>query len=196
MCLRNTPDSYGIVAKAFHWVMAVLIIGLLAVGLSLEEFENTPTFRTLINLHKEFGIVVLALASIRLGWKVLDVSPSLPASMGSFAKLAAKLLHAALYVLMFALPLSGWAISSAAGYPVSIFGLFDMPMLIDANKDAVHDIKELHELFANVLIGLLVVHVAAALAHHFYYKDDVLRRMLPNCRKKCPIQSSDISSGC
>jgi len=195
MCLKNTLNSYGVVAKGLHWVMAGLIIALLAVGLLLEEFENTPTFMTLINLHKEFGIIVLSLAVLRLGWKVLDVSPSLPAHMGCAAKMMAKLGHLGLYALMFAMPITGWLKSNAAGYPVSMFGIFNMPMLVEKDKDFSHDMGELHETFAWVLIGLLALHILAALVHHFYYKDDVLRRMLPKCRKS-EIKNSDISAGC
>jgi len=186
MSLRNTLNSYGFLAKVFHWLMALLIIGLLALGLSLESFENTPDFRQLIGWHKEFGIVVLALACVRLGWKVLDVSPSLPESMGGVMKLAAKLGHGGLYVLMFAIPLSGWVMSNAAGHPVSMFGLFDLPILAAADEDFAHSVKELHETLAFVLIGLLALHIMAALVHHFIYKDDVLRRMLPAC-KNCKI---------
>jgi cytochrome b561 len=195
MCFKNTLNSYGVVAKGLHWVMGLLIIGLLAIGLLLESFENTPTFMTLINLHKEFGIIVLTLAVLRLGWKVLDVSPSLPAHMGCVAKMMAKIGHFGLYVLMFAMPISGWMTSSAAGYPVSMFGLFELPMLTAKDKDFAHDMGELHETFAWVLMGLLAVHILAALVHHFYYKDDILRRMLPNC-KKSEIKNSDISTGC
>lgn len=194
--LHNTVDSYGAVAKLLHWVMAVLMISVLIVGLLLEDYEKTPEFLQLIGLHKEFGIVVLLLACIRLGWKVLDISPSLPASMSNHAKIMAKLGHLGLYFLMFGLPITGWVISSAAGYPVSMFGLFDLPMLTGKDKDFSHDVKEIHELFANGLMALLALHVLAALLHHFYYKDNILTRMLPNCKRKSNVQSSDISTGC
>lgn len=186
MCFRGTAESYGFLAKLFHWSMALIIIGVLIIGLSIEEFEGTPTFGTMIGLHKEFGVLVLFLAALRLGWKVLDISPSLPESMASSMKIAAKLGHGGLYALMFALPLSGWVVSSAGGHPVSFFGLFDLPALVAVNKGFAHDIKEMHELFANALMVILGLHVAAALLHHFYYKDDILRRMLPNC-KSCKI---------
>ena len=192
MCFKGNADSFGSLAKLFHWVMAVLIIGVLLVGLSLEEFENTPDFRTIITYHKEFGILVIALAVLRLGWKVLDISPSLPDTMSDKAKKAAKLGHCALYFLMFALPISGLMASSAAGYPVSMFGWFDLPMLLEQNKELSHDIKEFHELMANALIGLLVLHIGAALVHHFYYKDDILKKMLPKCFKKAILLDGKI----
>lgn len=196
MCVRNTLQSYGIVAKAFHWVMAVLIIALLVVGFIMADMEKTPDKFRLIGLHKEFGIVVLFLAVLRLGWKILDVSPLLPDGFDKFAKLAAKAAHFSLYALMFAMPITGWLMSSAAGFPVSMFGLFLMPNLIAPDKAFGHDMRELHEVLAWVLIGFIAVHVLAALLHHFYYKDNILSRMLPNLRKKNNVENSDINTGC
>ena len=179
MCFKNTLQTYGVVAKIFHWLMAVLIVALLAVGLIMEDMENSPDKFKLIGLHKEFGIVVLTLAALRLGWKVLDVSPLLPESIGKMAQLGAKLLHLSLYALMFAMPITGWLMSSAAGFPVAMFGLFTMPNLVEPDKEFRHDMGELHETLAWVLIALIVLHLLAALLHHFYYKDNVLTRMLP-----------------
>lgn len=191
MCLRNTQESYGIVAKSFHWLMALLIVVLLAVGLIMAEMENSPDRFKLIGLHKEFGIVVLALATLRLGWKIFDISPLMPASLSKMAVLGAKAVHLALYFFMFAMPITGWLMSSAAGFPVSVFGLFTMPNLIEPNKEMRHDLGELHELLAWCLIAFIVLHLLAALFHHFYYKDNILRRMLPNFRSKSYAQNSD-----
>ncbi len=187
MCLRNSQQSYGIIAKSFHWLMAILIIGLLAVGLIMADMENSPDKFKLIGLHKEFGLVVLFLACARLGWKILDVSPLLPDNLGKFAKLGAKTAHCLLYILMFAMPLTGWLMSSAAGFPVSMFGLFLMPNLIAPDKQFGHDMGEVHENLAWVLIVLITLHVLAALLHHFYYKDNILRRMLPNFKGKSNV---------
>lgn len=184
MCFRNTSETYGIISKAFHWVIAVLVIALLAVGLIMADMETNPDKIKLIGLHKEFGIVVLALAALRLGWKILDVSPLMPKSVGKLAVIGAKSVHFLLYVLMFAMPVSGWMMSSAAGFPVSVFGLFTMPNLVEPNKELRHDLSELHEIFAWGLISLISLHVLAALFHHFYYKDNVLTRMLPKISKK------------
>lgn len=196
MCLKNTLQTYGVIAKIFHWLMAVLIIVLLAVGLIMADMENSPDKFKLIGLHKEIGIVVLFLASLRLGWKVLDVSPLLPESIGKIAQLGAKAAHFGLYTLMFAMPITGWLMSSAAGFPVSMFGLFIMPNLIAPDKAFGKDMNELHETLAWVLMGLIALHVMAALLHHFYYKDNILRRMLPNFRGKSDVKNSDINTGC
>ena len=159
--------------------MAIVIIGLLALGLSLESYEKTPEFGTLIGLHKEFGALVLILVCFRLIWKLMNISPPLPDNMAKSLNLLAKLGHLALYGFMFALPLSGWILSNAAGHPVSVFGLFDLPNLVAPDKDFAHNVKELHELLADGLMVVLAAHTLAALLHHFYYKDNILRRMLP-----------------
>ena len=194
MCFKNTLQTYGVVAKIFHWVMAVLIVVLLAVGLIMADMENSPDKFKLIGIHKEVGIVVLFLAALRLGWKVLDVSPLLPDSIGKLAQLGAKLLHLSLYALMFAMPITGWLMSSAAGFPVSMFGLFIMPNLVAPDKAFGKDMNELHETLAWVLIALIVVHLLAALLHHFYYKDNILKRMLPNLKGKNNVQNSNTAS--
>ncbi|MEQ1705258.1 MAG: cytochrome b [Rickettsiales bacterium] len=194
MCLKNTLQTYGVIAKIFHWLMAVLIIVLLAVGLIMADMENSPDKFKLIAIHKEVGIVVLFLASLRLSWKILDVSPLLPDSLGKMAKLGAKLGHFGLYVLMFAMPITGWLMSSAAGFPVSMFGFFVMPNLIAPDKEFSHDMNELHEILAWILMGLIALHIIAALLHHFYYRDNTLIRMLPNFRGKNNDKNSSVNN--
>lgn len=196
MCLKNTLQTYGVIAKCFHWLMAILIITMIAVGLTMADMKNTPDKFKLIGLHKEVGITVLFLACLRLGWKILDTSPLLPNSLSTAAKLGAKLAHFGLYALMFAMPITGWLMSSAAGIPVSMFGLFLMPNLIAPDKELGHFVRGLHETLAWVLIGLITLHVLAALLHHFYYKDNILKRMLPNFRGKNNVQDSENSTGC
>ncbi len=190
MCLRNTLQTYGIIAKTFHWLMALLIITLLAVGFIMADMENSPDRFKLIGLHKEIGIIVLGLVVLRLGWKILDVSPLLP-DIGRLAQFGAKAVHSMLYALMFAMPLTGWLMSSAAGFPISMFGWFVMPNLIDPDKEFGKYMRELHGVFAWTLIGLIVLHLGAALIHHFYYRDNILRRMLPNFRGKYNVENSD-----
>lgn len=196
MCFKNTLQTYGVIAKGFHWLMAILIITMIAVGLIMADMENTPDKFKLVGLHKAIGIIVLFLAALRFGWKIINISPALPDSMSKIMKLGANLSHYALYALMFAMPLTGWLMSSAAGFPVSVFGLFVMPNLIAPNKEFGHFMRELHEIFAWTLVGLITLHVSAALLHHFYYKDNILRRMLPNFRGKNEIKNSDYSTGC
>ena len=179
MCLKNSEHSYGGVAKTFHWLMFLIIAGLVAAGFIAEDMANGPDKFKIIGLHKSFGITVLTLVALRLGWKSMNAAPVLPAVLNIWEKYAAHAGHALLYVLMFAMPFSGWVMSSAAGFPVSVFGLFTLPDLVAPDKTLKQDMVEVHETLAWVLIAMVALHVLAALLHHFYYKNDVLRRMLP-----------------
>lgn len=179
MCLKNTNNSYGIVAKTLHWLMFVLIASLLALGFVMEDMQNSPDKFRLIGLHKSIGIAVLFLAVIRMAWKLANVSPVLPDHMRRLEKFLAHAGHGLLYVLMLVLPMSGWVMSSAAGFPVSVFGWVVLPNLVPPDAELKKQMVELHEMLAWVLIGVVTLHVLAAFLHHFYYKDNVLRRMLP-----------------
>ncbi len=179
MALRNTTQSYGSLAKSLHWLVALLIIGMLAVSLWMVGLPLSPDKFKIYGLHKSVGITILSLAALRLFWKSINESPLLPATMNGLEKFLAKAAHAGLYVMMFAMPLTGWCMSSAAGISVSVFGLFTLPNLVAPDKELKHQFQELHELLAWALIAMIVLHAMAALLHHFYYKDNVLRRMLP-----------------
>jgi len=179
MKIRNTSSVYGAPAKFFHWVIFILIAGLLTVGFLMGDMQMGPDKFRVYGLHKSFGITVLILAALRLGWKTVNQSPLLPDSMRNIENFLAKSGHALLYVLMFAMPISGWAMSSAAGLPVSVFGWFTLPNFVDPDKPLSHTLRETHELIAYAIIAVVSLHILAALLHHFYYKDNVLRRMLP-----------------
>ncbi|MDE3059731.1 MAG: cytochrome b [Pseudomonadota bacterium] len=190
---RNTRETYGSVAKTLHWLIFLMIAGMLTVGFIMTDMPNSPDKFKLYGLHKSFGISVLALVTLRLLWKAANIQPVLPDGMRVWEKWAAHAGHALLYVLIIAMPFSGWAMSSAAGLPVSVFGWFTVPNLVAPDKALKHDLQELHETLAWVLIVAVTLHVLAALLHHFYYKDNVLRRMLPFCRGN---DAQDADSGC
>lgn len=179
MVIKNTHEQYGGVSKFFHWFMALLIVGLLIVGLLMTGMEKGPDKLAVYGVHKSIGIVVLILAFARISWKCMNITPSLPDTLAGWQKKTAKLGHLTLYGFMFMMPLSGWAMSSAAGYPVSVFGWFTMPSLVSPGETARDFFKETHELLADFLMVMLAAHVLAALLHHFYYRDTVLKRMLP-----------------
>lgn len=179
MKLRNTDSEYGSIAKSLHWLVALLVIGLLAAGFVMTSMPLSPDRLKLYGLHKSFGITVLALVVVRLAWRMANPVPALPSHMEKAEKFAAHGAHYALYALLLLMPMTGWLMSSAAGFPVSVFGLFRMPDLIGANKEAREILGEVHEIGAWILIVLVSLHVLAALFHHFHHKDDVLRRMLP-----------------
>lgn len=179
MQIKNTTASYGNIAKGLHWLMAILVISMLAVGLYMEGLDLSPQKLLLYGWHKSFGALILILAILRLTWRLSNPTPALPHTLPTLQHIAAHGVHALLYVLLFLMPLTGWLMSSAAGFPVSFFGLFTLPNLIEANKEWRMFFGDAHEILAFSLIALLVAHVGAALLHHFYYKDTILKRMLP-----------------
>lgn len=180
--IKNTEVSYGSLAKLLHWLMAVLILALLVVGMIMTDMEKGADKYFIYGIHKATGILILFLLSIRIFWRFLNVQPFYPDNMPLSQKFAAHMLHFALYAFMLFIPLSGWLMSSAAGYGVSFYGLFDLPFIFSKDQKMAELFNDLHEAFANILIGLLVVHIGAALFHHFVKKDNILRRMLPDCK--------------
>jgi len=180
MGLRNSALRFGAVAKLFHWVMAVLLIGLLALGMYMHELPLSPEKFELYALHKSFGITALLLVLLRLGWRAADRPPGpAPGVPTQTAKLAAAA-HWALYGCMLALPLTGWAMAAASGTPVDYFntGLL-LPNPVEAGDDLRITFRILHDLVGKLLMALIAVHIGAALKHHFADKDATLRRMLP-----------------
>ncbi|GAB3465042.1 cytochrome b [Massilia terrae] len=180
--IRNTEDRYGSVAILLHWLMAFLMIGLVALGLYMVRLPDVgfDTKKiTLILLHKEFGLLVLLLFAVRLAWRITQILPQLVAHLPDWQKVAARFVHLCFYALMFALPVSGWLMSSAAGIPVSFFGLFLLPDFLPHDEYLFQRLIGIHKWFAYGLILLIFVHVGAALRHHFLFKDDTVRKMLP-----------------
>lgn len=174
----TTPSQYDAVAKSLHWLMAALIIGLWCVGVSLDELPKGDLRSQVIGLHKALGVVVLALVVLRLAWRATHTAPALPDTMPTWEQLAAKLGHLALYGLMAAIPAAGILMSQSAGREVNVFGWI-VPTLVEKSDELKEVFGEAHETLAWVLAVVLVVHVAAAVRHHFLLKDDVLSRMLP-----------------
>ncbi|MGE3319510.1 MAG: cytochrome b [Candidatus Berkiella sp.] len=179
MQIKNTINRFGTVAILLHWVIAIIIIGLLGLGLYMVPLPMNLWKLKLYGWHKEFGILVLALAVIRVAWRLSNITPKLPEHLALWQKLAAQSVHFAFYLFMFAMPISGWMISSAAGLPVSFFGLFVLPDLVSSNEGMRLLLSEIHKWLGYGLILTIFAHVGAALQHHFIYKDDTLRRMLP-----------------
>lgn len=183
---RNTPTGYGLTAILFHWTMAVLIMAMLAFGLYLKQVpRNDPSLFELYQLHKSVGFVILALAVLRLVWRLVNPSPKLPDNMPALERLAARFGHVGLYALMFALPVTGWFMVSASpwGIPTVVFNILPIPHLpypdaLGTREKAEAFFKMLHEYGAYLLIALSALHVAAALKHHFIARDDTLKRMV------------------
>lgn len=175
MLFKNTEERYGIVAIIFHWIMAILIIGMISLGLYMADLPNGPVKIKLFGLHKEFGMLILMLVTLRIIWRLQNQTPRL--SIPRWQKWAAHGTHFILYTLMIAMPITGWLVTSAAGFQVSFFGMFLVPNLIPADEAQMKLFAEIHEWLAYGLIAVLCLHVAAALKHHFIDKDNILIRM-------------------
>lgn len=176
MHITNTKKRYGAMAIYLHWIMAILLIGLVVIGLYMTRIPLSAQKVKLYGWHKEWGILVLMLVMWRIVWRIGNIAPSL-SSLPSWERVAARTVHWAFYIFMFALPISGWLITSAAGLPVSFFGWFVLPNLVMPNHDNLILFETIHTWLSYGLIATFFAHVGAALKHHYINKDDILRRM-------------------
>jgi len=180
MSIRNSSVRWGAVSQLLHWLIALLILTQIALGITMKVFLHPgPTFLAIIGVHKSIGVTILALVVIRLLWRLMNPVPKLPNTLEPYEQTLARLTHAALYVILLAMPLSGWIGSAAGGHPVKWFNLFTLPMLVGKNRSLSGVMGDTHEALAIGLGLILVLHIAAALRHHFVLQDDTLRRMLP-----------------
>ena len=175
MSFRNTATDYGVMSRALHWIMALLLIGLFIAG---EYMTGLPDEEkaSMYFIHKSIGVLAGLFIVLRVVWRASTLSPG---GVGSkIQKLAAKAVHAALYLVMIALPVSGVVMSMSGGHPVSFFGLYEFPKFI-ADSEFVHEVAEsIHHGLAPAIAILFFVHVIGALYHHFIVKDRVMKRMI------------------
>jgi cytochrome b561 len=180
------PKRYDTIAIALHWVLAIALTGIFAMGLYMADLPFSPQRLKLYNWHKWAGITILTLSLLRLLWRATHRPPALPAAieraMPTWQLRVYHATHTLMYVLFFAVPLMGWAYSSAAGFPIVVFGVLPLPDWVPVSKALAETLKPLHGLLAWLLAGLVGLHVAAALKHHFIDKDGLLQRMLPTRR--------------
>lgn len=182
MTRMERTDRYSTVAIGFHWTIAILVVVNLAIGLLHESLLSG--LANAIDLHKSIGLSVLALTAGRVAWRLGHRPPPLPADLPAAEKGAAHLAHFALYALMIVMPLTGWMMTSGAKrYPLTWFGLFDVPYLPIA-PDAAGFGHEAHEILGWSMLALVAVHILAALRHHLILRDGVLTRMMPGGRTR------------
>jgi len=178
MATCDPSESWSRTARSLHWLMALLILSQAVVGWIGHEMERSPLKVDVLTAHKSLGITLLMLAVFRLLWRWTHRAPPHPAGSPPWQSWAARLTHIALYVLMFALPLSGWLVASTSIVPWKLWWLIPWPKIASADK-TLHEIAEdIHEALVWWLVAVLAVHVAAALWHHFARRDTVLLRML------------------
>jgi cytochrome b561 len=183
MALRNTTQRWGVLAQTFHWVIVALLILQVTLAEMADDLPAGVRKLTLLARHKSVGITILGLVTLRLAWRWMNEHPPLPGNLKPYEQKLARLTHVALYVLLFAMPLSGWTMSSARGFPVSWFGFFQLPDLVPKSRPLYDALLLTHQTLAWFLFAVVALHVAGALKHHFIHRDDVLRRMLPFTRQ-------------
>ncbi|HET9864706.1 MAG TPA: cytochrome b [Steroidobacteraceae bacterium] len=179
MSFRNTTQSWGSVAKLLHWLIVLLIINQWVIAMRADSLPIGIAKLQALAWHKSFGITILMLAVVRLVWRWTNPVPDLSAGTRPWERVLARISHLLLYALIFAMPLTGWLMSSAKNFPVSWFRLFQLPDLVAPDETLYQRMHDLHHLLFKVLVVVAALHVAGALKHHFIDRNDVLKRMLP-----------------
>ncbi|NUS37422.1 MAG: cytochrome b [Lysobacter sp.] len=178
MSLKNSADRWDGVSQLFHWVIVALLLVMAYLGLTMTDLPNSAHKAKVYALHKSIGLAILALAALRLLWRLHAGRPR-ELAMPRWQQRMATLTHAVLYALLFALPLSGWVVNSASGFPLRWFGLVRVPAIAprDAALNALS--KEVHDVLFWTLAVVVLVHATAAVWHHVVQRDATLARMLP-----------------
>ena len=177
--LKNNEHRYGAIAQLFHWVIVALIVTQFVLAIRAESLPRGMKLLNTLALHKSIGMTVLMLAVLRLIWRWMNPIPADPPGMPGWQQVASRISHLALYAMIFVIPLVGWIASSARNFSVSWFGFFTWPNLVEPSEAAFEFFQGTHAVLAWTLFAVALLHIAAALKHHFIDKDDVLRRMLP-----------------
>lgn len=180
----SRPDRYDGVAAGLHWLIAILILGMVAGGFNLENEALPQSLRfQMFQLHKSIGITILGLTLLRLVWRLTHRPPPLPDSgQSAWQKRLALATHWGFYILLVAIPLSGWAMVSASplGIPTVLYGVIPWPHLpVEMSQPAYERFYETHEALVKLTLALLALHVGAALYHHYKLRDGLIRRMWP-----------------
>ncbi|MDP4076607.1 cytochrome b [Acidovorax sp. A1169] len=179
----SRPARYTRTAMLMHWVLGLALISAFGVGLYMTGLPFSPQRLKLYNWHKWAGVTILTLSVLRILWRLTHRPPALPAAMVQamprWQTLAHHATHGLLYALFLAVPLIGWAYSSAAGFPIVFLGMWQLPDFVPVSKELAEAIKPWHQYTAFAMAGLVVLHVAAALKHQFIDRDGLIGRMLP-----------------
>ena len=181
---RNTEQSWGAAAKSFHWVVALLILVQFVIGKIAENMVLSPAKLDTFVWHKSLGITLLLIVLLRLAWRLYDRPPAVPVNVPLHETRLAATGHWLLYVLMIAVPVSGWWISDTSRVPFEAYFVIPMPDLAETNRSMQETAETVHDLLTKALLFVVVLHVLAALRHHFRLRNNVMRRMLPGWRQR------------
>jgi cytochrome b561 len=178
--MRNTSESWGLPARALHWIVALGVLGLFCFGLWMKEVPPRGERHFYYALHATVGISILALMAVRLVWWLLNPTPAAPAGTPSWRHWASWASHRLLYALTFAVLIVGWLLSGTLRKPIELkaFGVIPVPQILEARSPYHRMLEDWHEMLAYALIALVALHAGAALYHHYVLRDGVLRRML------------------
>lgn len=176
-------DRYTRTAITLHWIIALLIFTAFPLGVYMHDLPLSPDKLRLYSWHKWIGVTIFLLALFRVSWRSTHRPPPLLAAMPSWEKFAAHAVHYLLYVLILAIPLSGWLMSSAKGFQTVWFGVLPLPDLVGKDKALGELLTEVHETLNFLLLGAVFAHIGAALKHHFIERDGILARMIPFLKK-------------
>ena len=179
MTLKNTDARWGGISQLLHWITVVLILAMAWIGLTMGDLPRGPDKIATYALHKSIGLTILALVIVRLAWRLHAGAPAPVAGTPRWQERVASAAHVGLYVLLFAMPISGWVMNSASGFPLQWFGLFNLPSIAPSNHDLHELTEEIHEWLFWAMVALAVAHAAAAVYHHLFQRDATLSRMLP-----------------
>jgi cytochrome b561 len=175
--MKINTQRYTRTAIILHWLMALLIIGAWIIGLLIDEIPKGPLRVTTISWHKWVGVTIIFLWVVRSLWRITHRPPELNAQMPVWQTKIMQITHVSLYLLILAIPITGWLMSSAKGYTVNYFGWFELPNLVEEDKALGNSLKEVHEFLANSIMALIAIHITAAIKHEFIDKDGLLSRM-------------------
>ena len=176
--IKNTENTYGSIAKIFHWLIALAILSLISVGFFMESMEPSPEKWELYGMHKASGVMVLGLVILRILWRFSGKVVQPPANLPNILKLGAHAGHFMLYVFMLSMPISGILMSYFGGHDVSVFGLFTIQAATEKSFSLAGIFHQTHTLGIWAFIAIIVMHIGAALYHHFIRRDNVLMRMI------------------
>ena len=180
MTVKNTPERWGSISQLLHWVMLAMILTMAYLGLTMGDLPNGPDKIQTYALHKSIGLTILALVVLRLLWRLYAGIPHPVPGTPAWQERIASLTHWAIYGLLFAIPISGWVLNSAAGFPLQWFHLFNLPAIVGKDRNLNELAKDAHEIMFWALVGLVAAHAGAAFFHHIFQRDATLARMLPH----------------
>ncbi len=177
--MYNSKNHYGIVAISLHWLMAIGILGMYCLGLYMVELTYYDSlYKTLPFIHKSFGITLALVFIIRLVWRLINPVPEALAGISPLQRDAANLVHRLFYIIIPLIMISGYLISTADGSSINVFHILEIPASITSIPNQEDNAGLIHQYLGYGLAGLVVLHATAALKHHFYNRDETLRRML------------------